>query len=93
MIAIPGAIQKPGMLKQAEGGASIELEIWDLPLHQVGSFLSLIPPPLGLGSVMLEDGSWMKGFVCEGSATDEADVEDITHYGSWRAWLARDEGV
>jgi allophanate hydrolase len=52
----------------------------------VGSFLELIPPPLGLGSVELEDGRWVKGFICEPSAL--AGAQDISDFGGWRAYRA-----
>ena len=57
-----------------------------MPLDRVGSFLALIPPPLGLGSVELLDGSWVKGFICEGAAL--AGAPDISAHGGWRAYLA-----
>jgi len=60
--------------------------VWAVPLAQVGSFLALIPPPLGLGSVELADGSWVKGFICEGHALDGA--QDVSHHGGWRAYVA-----
>ena len=60
------------------------MEVWHLPLDQVGGFLVGIPAPLGLGSLELEDGTWEKGFICEGYAT--AGAEDITHLGGWRAY-------
>jgi len=68
------------------GGAPIALEVWAVPLAQVGSFLALIPPPLGLGSVQLADGSWVKGFICEGHAL--AGAQDVTLHGGWRAYVA-----
>ncbi len=52
-----------------------------------GSFVALIPPPLGIGTVTLADGRKVKGFLCEAHATRGA--EDITAFGGWRAWLAR----
>ena len=52
----------------------------------LGSFLALIAPPLGLGSVQLADGSWVKGFICEGAAL--AGASDISHFGGWRAYRA-----
>ncbi len=85
-IALPGEIAKPGMIRVPEGGASIDLELWDMPVEHFGSFVALIPPPLGIGSVQLEDGSWVKGFSCEAIAAEEA--EDITAFGSWRSYLA-----
>ncbi|WP_026346468.1 allophanate hydrolase [Variovorax atrisoli] len=87
--ALPGTVPpKPGLRRVAEGdeGAAIALEVWAVPLAQVGSFLALIPPPLGLGSVELADGSWVKGFICEGHAL--AGAQDVTHHGGWRAYVA-----
>lgn len=73
---------KPGLLKQAEGGAAIALEIWEMPLANFGVFTSVIPAPLGIGKVELADGSHVPGFICEGWA--EQDAVDITEYGGWR---------
>lgn len=80
-----GPLMRPGMLRVAQGGAAIEMEIWELPAREFGSFVAGIPAPLGIGSVALEDGSNVQGFVCEAYATTEA--HDITHHGGWRAYL------
>ncbi|RSZ42344.1 MULTISPECIES: allophanate hydrolase [unclassified Variovorax] len=89
--ALPGTVPpKPGLRRVAagsdEGGAAVALEVWAVPIAQVGSFLALIPAPLGLGSVELADGSWVKGFICEGHAL--AGAQDVTHHGGWRAYVA-----
>ena len=85
--ALPGTVPpKPGLQRCASGGTAIALEVWSVPLAQVGSFLALIPPPLGLGSVELADGRWVHGFICEGHAL--ADAEDVSHHGGWRAYIA-----
>ena len=87
LYALPGGPpHRPGLVRQGEGGGAIEVEVWSLPLDQVGGFLAGIPAPLGLGSVELADGSWEKGFICEGFAAEGA--RDITHLGGWRAFLA-----
>ncbi|MFO1328359.1 MAG: allophanate hydrolase [Rubrivivax sp.] len=86
LYALPGTTPpKPGLLRVAEGGAAIALEVWELPLHAVGSFLAAIPPPLGLGSVQLADGSHVHGFLCEPHAL--AGARDISAFGGWRAFL------
>jgi allophanate hydrolase len=77
---------KPGLLRVASGGGSIAVEVWDVPLAAVGSFLALIPQPLGLGSLSLADGSSVHGFICEAHAL--AGAKDITSFGGWRAYLA-----
>ena len=84
--ALPGGPpRRPGMLRVADGGGAIELEVWSLPAARVGSFLRKIPAPLGLGTVTLADGSGVPGFLCESHAT--AGAEDITALGGWRAYL------
>ncbi|PLL11574.1 allophanate hydrolase [Tabrizicola sp. TH137] len=77
---------RPGMIRAAEG-AAIEVEVWALPLAQVGAFLSLIPSPLGLGKVELADGRLAVGFLAEAEGVQGA--EEITALGGWRAFLAR----
>jgi len=51
----------------------------------VGSFLALIPAPLGLGTLEIEDGTQVHGFLCEPHALVGA--PDISAYGGWRAYL------
>ena len=43
---------------------------------------------MGIGTVKLSDGRTVKGFMCETAAVEGA--TDITHFGGWRAYLARD---
>jgi allophanate hydrolase len=85
--ALPGGPpRRPGMVRVASGGGSVDMEVWSLPAREFGSFVAGIPAPLGIGTVQLEDGSAVQGFVCEAIATEGA--EDITHLGGWRAYLA-----
>ncbi len=87
LFALPGTQPpKPGLLRVAEGGVAIALEIWSVPMAQVGSFLALIPPPLGLGSLHLADGSTVHGFICESHAL--AGALDVSHHGGWRNYVA-----
>jgi len=81
-----GPTPKPGMVRSAEGGIRVPLELWDLPESGWGSFLAAVPQPLGLGKVELEDGSWVTGFLMEASAIPRC--EEITGHGGWRAYLA-----
>jgi allophanate hydrolase len=80
---------KPGLLRVTPDdprGASIAVELWDLPSGSFGSFVAEIPPPLGIGTLELEDGQFVKSFICESAGL--AGAEDITSFGSWRAYLA-----
>ncbi|MDP3700755.1 MAG: allophanate hydrolase [Hylemonella sp.] len=86
--ALAGTVPpKPGLLRVAPGeGARIQLEIWDMPIEHYGSFVALVPAPLGIGTLSLADGSSVQGFLCEAQALQGA--QDITHFGGWRAYLA-----
>ena len=86
--ALPGTVPpKPGLLRVAERqGGRIALEVWEMPVEQYGSFVALIPAPLGIGTLTLADGSSVQGFVCEPQALEGA--QDITHFGGWRAYMA-----
>lgn len=80
--------KKPGLAQVSKGepGNCYEIEIWSLPLEHVGKFLSYIPAPLGLGTVILEDGSTVKGFICEPRVLTEG--KDISGFAGWKAYLS-----
>ncbi|HBX55518.1 allophanate hydrolase [Pseudomonas sp. UBA2684] len=81
-----GPPARPGMLRVSAGGVAIEVEVWELPSRELGSFLNGIPAPLGLGKVQLADGRWETGFICEPYGLEGA--KDISHFNGWRAYLA-----
>ena len=78
---------RPGLVRvgEGEGGAAIEVEVWELPARHFGSFVAGIPAPLGIGTTVLADGSRVPGFICEPAGVRGA--EDITAFGGWRHWL------
>jgi allophanate hydrolase len=78
---------KPGLWRVENGtGVNIELEVWELTVGAFGAFAAAIPPPLGIGSVELADGSLVRGFICEPYGLEGA--PDISSFGGWRAYLA-----
>lgn len=87
LFALPGNVPpKPGLLRVAPGqGHAIAVEVWRMPLAAYGSFVALIPPPLGIGTLLLADGSQAQGFVCEPQALHGA--QDISAFGGWRAFV------
>ena len=88
LYALPGTKPpKPGLIFEGTGPGAIEVEIWEMDDAAFGSFVALIPAPLGIGTLVLEDGRQVKGFLCESYAVRGA--EDITGFGGWRAWLSR----
>ncbi|RYX94522.1 MAG: allophanate hydrolase [Comamonadaceae bacterium] len=91
--ALPGTVPpKPGLVRVAPGeGAAIALEVWAMPAEQYGSFVALIPSPLGIGTVELEGGATVQGFLCETQAL--ASARDITHMGGWRNYISSLQGA
>ena len=86
MVAIPGAILRPGLIDIGEGGTAIEGEIWSLPAEALAAFLATITTPLGLGQVRLAAGEVALGFICEGGQAT-AGAEDVSQFGRWPAYL------
>ena len=96
LFALPGTQPpKPGLVRvpqhDQEQGHAIAVELWAMPQEAVGSFLALIPAPLGLGSLQLQDGRFVHGFLCESHALQGA--TDISAHGGWRAYLASLNGT
>jgi allophanate hydrolase len=81
------AIGKPGLVRQIEGGSAIEVEVWELSIAAFGRFVAQIGPPLGIGTLVLEDGSTVQGFLCESYGA--ASAIDISDLGGWRAYNFR----
>ncbi|MGQ0619731.1 MAG: allophanate hydrolase [Panacagrimonas sp.] len=76
---------RPALVRDASGRC-IEVEVWEMPSTELGSFLNGIGAPLGLGKVELADGTMENAFICEHGAL--AGATDITDFGGWRAYLA-----
>lgn len=87
LIALAGGPPfRPGMIRDADRGAAIEVEVWSVPEAEFGSFVAGIPAPLGIGKLELADGRWVSGFICEPAG--EVGALDITHLGGWRRYMA-----
>ena len=77
---------KPGLIQVGpESGSPIEVEVWEIPVHEFGTFLQKVPSPLSIGTVHLENGQQVKGFLCEGIAANGA--TDISEFGGWKNYL------
>ena len=76
LVSLPGTVPpKPG-LSRTPGS---------------GSFVAEVAPPLAIGTLALEGGAEVSGFVCEPWALEGA--EDISRHGGWRAYLASGEAA
>jgi allophanate hydrolase len=80
---------KPGLVRNTKNdGAPISVEVWDVPLRTFGKFVMDVPSPMGIGTIELIDGRFVKGFVCEPWAVSaESGALDITAFGGWITYL------
>jgi hypothetical protein len=76
----------PGMVRVAEGGVSVAVEVWQVPFAGLGKILLQEPPGLCIGKVKLEDGEEVLGVLAESILCEQAGKE-ITKYGGWRAYV------
>jgi allophanate hydrolase len=84
LLALDTTPPKPGLVREARGGASVAGEVWRLPAAGFARFMAGLATPMAVGVVGLDDGRDVLGFLCEAAATEGA--ADITAYGGWRAW-------
>jgi allophanate hydrolase len=85
------SVPKPGLVRVADGsGKSIDVEVWRLSADAFGRFVAAIPPPLGIGTIDLDDGTSAKGFLVETAGLSQA--IDISAYGGWRSFIANAGG-
>jgi hypothetical protein len=76
----------PAMLRVSTGGASIGLELWQVPPDGLAAILLAEPAGLSIGKVVLADGTEVLGvlgepWLCEGRP-------EITRHGGWRSYIA-----
>ncbi|GGP23137.1 allophanate hydrolase-related protein [Silvimonas iriomotensis] len=74
----------PGMLRVAEGGNHVALEVWALPLDAFATVLANEPAGLSIGKIKLEDGTEMLGVLAEPWLVEGQ--REITAYGGWRTY-------
>ena len=75
---------RPGLLRDQERPGAVAVEIYDLPTEGFGALTASVAPPLAIGTIELEDGEAVKGFLCESFAAPRA--RDITDFGGWVAF-------
>lgn len=85
LYALPktGPVAKPGLRRVTQDGHKIALEVYEVPLESFGQFVNYVPEPLGIGSVELASGEWIKSFICEEAGYSASGAKDISEYGGW----------
>ena len=75
----------PAMIRTSDdSGASLQLEVWDIPLPGLASVLSKEPPGLAIGKVLLADGTMVLGVLGEPFLVEGQ--REITEFAGWRAY-------
>jgi allophanate hydrolase len=86
MYALPDG-RRPGLVATGDGpDRGIDVEVWELSDSSLGALMRSIAPPLGLGTVVLADGSGVTGFLAESHRL--TDAKEITEHAGWRAYIA-----
>jgi gamma-glutamylcyclotransferase (GGCT)/AIG2-like uncharacterized protein YtfP len=76
--------QFPAMLRVAEGGASIVVEVYELSTRGFTAVLQREPAGLSVAHVRLIGGEILLGVVAEQILCEHR--REITEYGGWRAY-------
>lgn len=80
--------EHPAMLRVTDGtGVRVAVEVWSVPPSGLAGILLNEPPGLCIGKVRLEDGSTVLGVLGEPALVEGQ--KEITAYGGWRAYVAR----
>lgn len=82
LVALNTTPPKPGLVRVApHEGAAIEVEVWELSAAAFGRFVAAIPPPLGVGTVLLEprffDGAEEAIEECSASAAPATEPVEV----------------
>ena len=85
------ADQYPAMLRFADGGAEIAVEVWSVPDAGVVPILENEPPGLTIGRIQLQDGSEVLGVLGEPYIVQGQ--PEITRYGGWRGYLVQNDDL
>ncbi len=75
----------PAMIRVADGGAAITVELWQVDAAGLMRILEQEPPGLTIGRILLAGGDEVLGVLAEPYVV--AGQVEITQWGGWRAYL------
>lgn len=76
----------PAMMRVAEGGVAVALEIWELPAAAIAIILQQEPSGLCIGRITLDNGESVLGVLGEAHLCTSG--TEISQWGGWRAYIA-----
>lgn len=80
-----GSISKPALIPG--GNKSFYVEAYALNAAEFGTFTKQIPAPLAMGSIELQNGTFIPGFIGDSSIPAkllDGSAKDISEFGDWR---------
>jgi Gamma-glutamyl cyclotransferase, AIG2-like len=77
----------PGMVRVADGGVAVAVEVWSVPPSGLASILLKEPPGLCIGKVSLLSGEETLGVLAEPILCGEQ--REISEFGGWREYCAK----
>lgn len=80
----------PAMQRVATCGTAVAVELWSVPPAGLATILLREPPGLSIGKIALADGTEVLGVLGEAILCDGQ--REITSYGGWRSYTARQDG-
>lgn len=93
LFVLPTNPVKPGLLRSGQDGASIGVELYSMSAESFGKLVASVPAPLSFGTIMLDNGSFVKGFLVEAcsvmsdNGTVLPSVSEITWFGSFSSFM------
>ena len=87
--------EQPALVRRSQPSGSVRVEVYRLHAADFGKLVAGVTSSQSVSEIELEDGTWVKGFLCEPGAL--AGARDITKFGGWveyqnaraRAWSLR----
>ncbi len=76
----------PGMVRVAEDGVAVAVEVWAVPPAGLASILLKEPAGLSIGKVRLANGDEILGVLAEPILC--VGMREISEHGGWRAYCA-----
>jgi gamma-glutamylcyclotransferase (GGCT)/AIG2-like uncharacterized protein YtfP len=76
----------PGMVRVAEGGVAVAVEVWAVPPAGLASILLKEPAGLSIGKVQLANGDEILGVLAEPILC--VGQREISEHGGWRSYIA-----
>src|SRR5690606_42036732 len=73
--------EQPALVRRSQPSGSVRVEVYRLQAADFGKLVARVTSSQSVGEIELDDGTWVKGFLCPPGAL--AGARDITKFGGW----------